>query len=67
MSRIFCPITSAGLPTYQGIRKGEAKMRSLEFLAKVDVQERANHRPNDMSGGLFFKFQDLPAAIYITV
>ncbi|MCX5828468.1 MAG: ABC transporter ATP-binding protein [Deltaproteobacteria bacterium] len=37
--------------TYRGIKEGEVRKKSLEYLTKVDMQDRANHRPNEMSGG----------------
>lgn len=37
--------------TYRGMKDSEVKRRCLEFLGKVDMQERIHHRPNEMSGG----------------
>jgi putative ABC transport system ATP-binding protein len=37
--------------TYRGIKEDEVRKKSLEYLTKVDMQDRANHRPNEMSGG----------------
>jgi putative ABC transport system ATP-binding protein len=45
-------LENVGVPlTYRGIKKAEVKKRCLEYLTKVDMQDRANHRPNEMSGG----------------
>ncbi|MBN1662800.1 MAG: ABC transporter ATP-binding protein [Deltaproteobacteria bacterium] len=45
-------LENVGVPlTYRGIRVGEIKKMGMEFLTKVDIQSRANHRPNEMSGG----------------
>jgi putative ABC transport system ATP-binding protein len=29
----------------------EIRQKSMEFLTKVDIQQRAGHRPSEMSGG----------------
>jgi len=43
---------NVGVPlTYRGISMAEIKKKSMEFLTKVDIQHRADHRPNEMSGG----------------
>lgn len=45
-------LENVGVPlTYRGMGMAEIKKKSLEFLTKVDIQERANHRPSEMSGG----------------
>jgi putative ABC transport system ATP-binding protein len=45
-------VENVGVPlTYRGIKEGEVRQKSLEYLTKVDMQDRANHRPNEMSGG----------------
>ncbi|MCE5282527.1 MAG: ABC transporter ATP-binding protein [Deltaproteobacteria bacterium] len=45
-------LENVGIPlTYRGMREAEVKKRCLEYLTKVDMQERVNHRPNEMSGG----------------
>ena len=45
-------LENVGIPlTYRGIRDGEIKKKSMEYLTKVDIQDRAHHRPNEMSGG----------------
>ncbi|MDA8125311.1 MAG: ABC transporter ATP-binding protein [Deltaproteobacteria bacterium] len=37
--------------TYRGMKDTEVKKKCLEYLSKVDMQERIHHRPNEMSGG----------------
>lgn len=37
--------------TYRGLPADEIRKKSMEFLNKVDIQDRANHRPSEMSGG----------------
>lgn len=45
-------LENVGIPmTYRGIKDSEIKKKSMEYLIKVDMQERAYHRPNEMSGG----------------
>jgi putative ABC transport system ATP-binding protein len=45
-------LENVGVPlSYRGIKEAEIKKKGMEYLAKVDVQERAGHRPNEMSGG----------------
>jgi putative ABC transport system ATP-binding protein len=45
-------LENVGVPlTYRGINLPEIRKKSLEFLTKVDIQQRANHRPSEMSGG----------------
>jgi putative ABC transport system ATP-binding protein len=45
-------LENVGVPlTYRGIKEAEIKKRSMEYLTKVDMQDRGNHRPNEMSGG----------------
>ena len=45
-------LENVGVPLiYRGIKEAEVRKRSLEYLTKVDMQGRANHRPNEMSGG----------------
>lgn len=36
---------------YAGIPAGERKERAMEALARVQLGERVNHRPNELSGG----------------
>jgi ABC-type lipoprotein export system ATPase subunit len=36
---------------YAGVRGGERKKRALEALERVGLQDRANHRPAELSGG----------------
>ena len=45
-------LENVGVPLiYRGIKEAEVRKKSLEYLTKVDMQSRANHRPNEMSGG----------------
>jgi len=45
-------LENVGVPlTYRGISMTEIRQKSMEFLTKVDIQQRANHRPSEMSGG----------------
>ena len=45
-------LDNVGVPLiYRGIKEAEVRKKSLEYLTKVDMQSRANHRPNEMSGG----------------
>jgi putative ABC transport system ATP-binding protein len=45
-------LENVGIPlTYRGMAEAEIKRRSLEYLTKVEMQDRAHHRPNEMSGG----------------
>ena len=37
--------------TYRGIKEEAVRKKSMEYLTIVDMQDRANHRPNEMSGG----------------
>jgi putative ABC transport system ATP-binding protein len=36
---------------YAGISGGQARQMSLEALARVDLADRATHRPDELSGG----------------
>lgn len=36
---------------YSAVKKGERIRRSGEILAKIGLDDRMNHRPNEMSGG----------------
>jgi len=36
---------------YAGIGKKERRERALKALAKVDLEQRVNHKPNELSGG----------------
>ncbi len=45
-------VENVGVPlTYRGINPSQIKQTSLDFLAKVDISQRANHHPSEMSGG----------------
>ena len=45
-------LENVGVPlTYRGFKGSEIREKGMEYLAKVDIQERAGHRPNEMSGG----------------
>ena len=45
-------LENVGVPlTYRGLSMTEIRQKSIEFLTKVDIQQRANHRPSEMSGG----------------
>ena len=45
-------LENVGVPlTYRGINMAEIRQKSIEFLNRVDIQHRADHRPNEMSGG----------------
>ena len=45
-------VDNVGLPlVYRGIQNREVHRRSLEALDKVDMKDRANHKPNELSGG----------------
>ena len=45
-------LENVGIPlTYRGIKDVEIKKKSMEFLTKVDIQDRAQHRPTELSGG----------------
>ncbi|PKN21047.1 MAG: macrolide ABC transporter ATP-binding protein [Deltaproteobacteria bacterium HGW-Deltaproteobacteria-6] len=45
-------LENVGVPlTYRGISMNEIRQKSMEFLTKVDIQQRAGHRPSEMSGG----------------
>jgi putative ABC transport system ATP-binding protein len=45
-------VENVGVPlTYRGINMAEIRQKSIEFLTRVDIQHRADHRPNEMSGG----------------
>ncbi len=45
-------LDNVGVPlVYRGVRSPEIRERSMAFLRKVEVEERAFHHPNEMSGG----------------
>jgi putative ABC transport system ATP-binding protein len=45
-------LDNVGIPlVYRGIKESEIKERSMAFLKKVEMEDRARHRPDEMSGG----------------
>ncbi|MCE5212239.1 MAG: ABC transporter ATP-binding protein [Deltaproteobacteria bacterium] len=45
-------LENVGVPlTYRGLSMTEIRQKSIEFLTKVDIMQRADHRPSEMSGG----------------
>ncbi len=45
-------LDNVGVPlVYRGVKESEIRERSMNFLKKVEMEERALHRPNEMSGG----------------
>ncbi|MBI5100604.1 MAG: ABC transporter ATP-binding protein [Nitrospirae bacterium] len=45
-------LDNVGLPLiYRGEREQEIRTRSLEYLKKVNMHERASHNPTELSGG----------------
>lgn len=45
-------LENVGVPlTYRGKKEGWVRRRSLEFLEKVSMADRAHHKPNELSGG----------------
>jgi len=45
-------LDNVGVPlVYRGMREPEIRETSMIFLKKVEMEERARHRPNEMSGG----------------
>jgi putative ABC transport system ATP-binding protein len=45
-------LENVGVPlTYRGIKRAEIREKGMEYLAKLDMQDRAGHRPNELSGG----------------
>jgi putative ABC transport system ATP-binding protein len=45
-------IDNIGLPLiYRGIDKKEITERSMEYIKKVEMQERSHHKPMELSGG----------------
>jgi putative ABC transport system ATP-binding protein len=49
---VFTALENVELPLLLvGAPAGEARERSLEMLARVGLAERAEHRPNELSGG----------------
>jgi putative ABC transport system ATP-binding protein len=45
-------LENVGIPLiYAGVSKKEREERAMEMLEKVGLQDRARHRPNELSGG----------------
>jgi putative ABC transport system ATP-binding protein len=45
-------LDNVGVPlVYRGMKEAEIRERSMVFLKKVEVEDRAHHKPNEMSGG----------------
>jgi putative ABC transport system ATP-binding protein len=45
-------LDNVGVPlVYRGLREKEIREKSMEFLKKVEMHERADHKPNELSGG----------------
>ncbi len=45
-------LENVGVPLiYRGLGEEEIRKKSMEYLIKVDMEERAHHKPNEMSGG----------------
>lgn len=45
-------VENVGIPLiYAGISKKEREERALEMLERVGLQDRAKHKPNELSGG----------------
>jgi putative ABC transport system ATP-binding protein len=45
-------LENVGIPlVYRGTQEKEIKERSMEFLKKVEMDQRARHKPNELSGG----------------
>jgi putative ABC transport system ATP-binding protein len=43
---------NVGVPLiYRGMKESEIQERSMAFLNKVEMEDRAHHKPNEMSGG----------------
>jgi putative ABC transport system ATP-binding protein len=48
----FTSLDNVALPLlYRNEKEADLKERSLEFLRKVDMQDRADHKPTELSGG----------------
>src|SRR5262245_54750396 len=49
---VFSAVENVELPLLlTGVKPGEARARALDLLGEVGLSERANHRPNELSGG----------------
>ncbi len=45
-------LDNVGLPlAYRNVPKTEIAARSMEYLKRVEMQDRAHHKPDEMSGG----------------
>ncbi len=45
-------LENVGIPlAYRGVADEEIKARSMEYLKKVEMDGRAHHKPNELSGG----------------
>ncbi len=45
-------LENVGIPlVYRGTRESEIREKSMAFLEKVEMADRARHKPNEMSGG----------------
>ena len=45
-------LDNVGIPLiYRGMKDSEIKERSMAILAKLEMEDRARHRPDEMSGG----------------
>ncbi len=45
-------VENVGIPlAYRGVQDEEIKARSMEYLKKVEMDGRAHHKPNELSGG----------------
>jgi putative ABC transport system ATP-binding protein len=45
-------LDNVGIPlVYRGTGEKEIREKSMEFLKKVEVEDRAHHKPNELSGG----------------
>lgn len=45
-------LENVGIPLiYRGVSDNEIKARSMEYLKKVEMDGRARHKPNELSGG----------------
>ena len=45
-------LDNVGIPlVYRGMHEKEIRERSMDFLKKVEVEGRSDHKPNELSGG----------------
>jgi putative ABC transport system ATP-binding protein len=45
-------LDNVGIPlVYRGLHEKEIRERSMDFLKKIEMDERARHKPNELSGG----------------